>query len=201
MTISVRRSCPRRGAVLALVLTLASACATRDAETVRREDSSRTSRDSAAADAVGADTGVAIGAASSAASSGVELYPAALLRQVGDSLARGRTSGHTLGSRGTYQYLQIRRASSGVPEVHDRWIDVTIVQAGRGTLLSGGQVTGSHVEAPGEHRGGTIVGGASRPVAAGDLMVIPAGVPHQFQITTGDSLRYLTTKVLDRATH
>jgi mannose-6-phosphate isomerase-like protein (cupin superfamily) len=132
---------------------------------------------------------------------GVELYPASRLRQVGDSLARGQTTGHMLGSHETYQYLQIRRTTSGVPEVHDRWADVAIVQSGRGTLLSGGQVQDGHVESPGEHRGGTIVGGTARPVAAGDLIVIPAGVPHQYQIASGDSLRYLTTKVLDRAGH
>jgi mannose-6-phosphate isomerase-like protein (cupin superfamily) len=144
----------------------------------------------------------AVGAAAPVgADRAVEIYPAARLREVGDSLARGRTTGHMLGSHETYQYLQIRRGSSGGPEVHDRWADVAIVQSGRGTLLSGGQVRDSHVESPGEHRGGTIVGGTARPIAAGDLIVIPAGIPHQYQIASGDSLRYLTTKVLDRASH
>ena len=128
----------------------------------------------------------------------VEYYTAALLAHVGDSLSRGSTTGHTLGAHPDYQYLQIRRNRSGVPEVHDRWTDVTVVQAGRGTLLSGGRVSGSRVESSGEHRGGTIAGGTSRPVAAGDLMVIPAGVPHQYTIAAGDSLRYLTVKVRGR---
>lgn len=127
--------------------------------------------------------------------SAVEYYTAALLAHVGDSLARGRTTGHTLRAHPTFTYLQIRRASSGVPEVHDRWTDVTLVQAGHGTLLSGGRVNGSRLETPGEHRGGTIVGGASRPVGAGDLMIIPAGIPHQYMIPAGDSLRYITVKV------
>ena len=75
---------------------------------------------------------------------------------------------------------------------------MTVVQAGRGTLLSGGRVEGSHLETAGEHRGGTITGGSSRPVGAGDLMIIPAGVPHQYMIGPGDSLRYLTVKVRER---
>lgn len=125
----------------------------------------------------------------------VEHYTAAQLAHVGDSLSRGSTTGHTLRTHPTYQYLQIRRNRSGVPEVHDRWTDVTVVQAGRGTLLSGGHVSGSRLEAPGEHRGGTIVSGTPRPVGAGDLMIIPAGVPHQYMIAPGDSLRYLTVKV------
>jgi mannose-6-phosphate isomerase-like protein (cupin superfamily) len=125
----------------------------------------------------------------------VEYYTAAALARVGDSLARGSSRGHMLRSHGSYQYLQIRRATSGVPEVHDRWTDVTVVQAGRASLLSGGQISGSHVETPGEHRGGTIAGGRSRPVGPGDLMIISAGIPHQYVIARGDSLRYITIKV------
>jgi mannose-6-phosphate isomerase-like protein (cupin superfamily) len=180
MTVNLRRS--QQQLIVSLVLALCGACGARDAEAVPRDDS-----------------GGAPGAASPASGQGVELYPAAQLNHVGDSLARTGRTGHMLGSHDSYQYLQIRRASSGVPEVHDRWIDVAIVQAGRGTLLSGGRVAGSHVESPGEHRGGSIVGGTARPVAAGDLMIIPAGIPHQYQIATGDSLRYLTTKVLEPA--
>ncbi len=129
-------------------------------------------------------------------STGLEYYSAATLSHVADSLSHGSSTGHRLGDHGTYQYLMIRRPRSGGPEVHDRWTDVTVVQAGRGTLLSGGHVSGDHVESPGEHRGGTIQGGTSRPVGAGDLMIIPAGMPHQYLIAAGDSLRYITLKVL-----
>jgi beta-galactosidase beta subunit len=90
-----------------------------------------------------------------------------------------------------------RRAANGVPEVHDEWIDVTWVQAGRASILTGGRVTGSHMESPGEHRGGRIVGATERPLAPGDLFVIPAGTPHQFLVATGDSIRYVTIKVRD----
>jgi mannose-6-phosphate isomerase-like protein (cupin superfamily) len=129
-------------------------------------------------------------------SEGFEYYTAAALNHIADSLSHGASTGHRLGDHRTYQYLQIRRPRNGVPEVHDRWTDVTMVQSGHATLLSGGTVNGSHVESPGEHRGGTIVGGSSRPVVAGDLMIIPAGMPHQYLIASGDSLRYLTIKVV-----
>ena len=83
----------------------------------------------------------------------------------------------------------------GGRESHDRWADVTFVQAGRGALFSGGRVLGGSVSAPGEHRGGMIVGGTRQQVGAGDLFVVPAGVPHQFLIARGESLRYVTVKV------
>ena len=125
----------------------------------------------------------------------VELYPATLLARIGDSLSRGRATGSTLNRHPTFFYIEGRRVSTGVPEVHDGWTDIALVQAGHATLLTGGRVDGSHVESPGEHRGGNIIDGTSRPVGAGDLLVIPAGTAHQFMISTGDSLRYLTVKV------
>jgi mannose-6-phosphate isomerase-like protein (cupin superfamily) len=178
-----------------------AACQTKDVQSVNAADTLDvgTQPPSAVrdADTSATDAGALVGV-SSARDGGVEYYTAAVLAHVGDSLARGSSSGHMLRSHPSYQYLQIRRGKSGVPEVHDRWTDVTMVQAGRASLLSGGQVSGSHVEAPGEHRGGTITGGSSRPVGAGDLMIIPAGIPHQYVIAPGDSLRYVTVKVLAR---
>jgi mannose-6-phosphate isomerase-like protein (cupin superfamily) len=164
-----------------LPLVVLGACRTNDAEDVKRADTPAI----VASPAQGAHD-----------SAGVEYYTAAALAHVGDSLARGSSSGHMLRAHDSYQYLQIRRGKSGVPEVHDRWTDVTVVQAGRASLLSGGRVSGSHVETAGEHRGGTIAGGTARPVGPGDLMIIPAGIPHQYVIAPGDSLRYLTVKVL-----
>jgi mannose-6-phosphate isomerase-like protein (cupin superfamily) len=134
---------------------------------------------------------------SSAASSGVDYYSARELARVADGLAHGSTTGRVFGKRHALQYVEVRRAASGTPEIHDRWLDVTIVQAGKGSLLTGGQVEGGVLESPGEHRGGTIRGGARRAIGPGDLVIIPARTPHQYEIAAGDSLRYLTVKVLD----
>jgi mannose-6-phosphate isomerase-like protein (cupin superfamily) len=178
------------GAVAALLAMIVGGCTTRDAESVRRSDSTLV------ASPIDPATDAPIPASASArGAKGVEYYEAALLRHIGDSLAATPRTGHSIGAHPTFQYLQIRRGSSGVPEVHDAWIDVTMVQSGRATLRSGGRVVGSRLQSPGEHRGGTIEGGSTRPVGAGDLMVIPAGIPHQYEIGRGDSLRYLTVKV------
>jgi hypothetical protein len=126
----------------------------------------------------------------------VALYSAAQLARVAEELAKGSTTGRTIGGHPTYRYVVARRVASGEPEVHDGWIDVTIVQAGRATLLTGGRVDGGRLASAGEHRGGTIAGGARHAVASGDLFVVPAGIPHQFLVAQGDSLRYLTLKVI-----
>jgi mannose-6-phosphate isomerase-like protein (cupin superfamily) len=122
---------------------------------------------------------------SSRGADSVEFFSAALLAK----------TARTVASHPSYQLVESRRIESGVPEVHDNWIDVAIVQSGRATLLVGGRVQGGQLASPGEHRGGSIIGGMQRPITPGDLFTIPAGVPHQYLIPRGDSVRYLTIKV------
>lgn len=131
----------------------------------------------------------------SADSSSVEVYPAAKMSSIAAELAQTGSSGRTFGGHPAFHYVESRRVASGTPEIHDDWTDVTLVQAGRATLLTGGRVTGGALESAGEHRGGTIVGGAPRPITAGDMVIVPPGTPHQFQLGSGDSIRYLTIKI------
>ena len=130
-----------------------------------------------------------------AAGGDIELYPASQLARIAGALANGSTTARTFCGHPTLQCVEARRTASGVPEVHDRWIDVTMVQAGRAIVLTGGRVTGDRLASPGEHRGGTIVGGVPHSIAAGDLVIVPAGIPHQYQVAPGDSVVYLTIKV------
>ncbi len=124
----------------------------------------------------------------------VALYPAAELARMAAALGHGST-GRTLGAAPTFSYIQGRRTATGEPERHERWTDVAYVQAGRAAVLTGGSMRGGRQVSPGEERGGTIVGGTSRPIAAGDLLVIPAGIPHQYRLALGQTLTYLTIKV------
>ncbi len=182
-----RRHSPVRTRAVALVLALgAGAC--------RRADVPGAAGTRAGDAAITPATAAALGATSSSQGSGIEFYPAAQLARMAASL--GSSTGRTFGDQPTYKYIEGRRTADGVPEVHDRWIDLALVQAGRAVLLAGGRVEGGRLESPGEHRGGTIVGGTEHPIAAGDFCVIPAGVPHQYRVAPGDTLRYLTIKVV-----
>jgi len=132
---------------------------------------------------------------SSRSSARVEYYPSAGLGALATKLGGGAPTAKSFSKHSGFIAIQIRRTATGEPEVHDAWTDVTIVQSGRASLLTGGTVQGGRIEAPGEHRGGTISGGKPYPLAAGDVIIVPAGVAHQFEIARGDSLRYLTIKV------
>lgn len=82
----------------------------------------------------------------------------------------------------------------GRPAVHPAEAEYAIVLEGAGTLISGGTLV-----APVENRadlveGERIEGGTTRPLRPGDVVLLPAGVPHWFGIT-GDRLVLLGTKL------
>jgi mannose-6-phosphate isomerase-like protein (cupin superfamily) len=111
-------------------------------------------------------------------------------------LASGTKTGDIFLTRPGVQLVESRRVHDGSVEVHEEWADVTYVQAGHATIVTGGDVRGAAaLPARGEHRGGEIVGGTSHEVGPGDVLLVPAGVPHQFRVAADDSIRYLTIKV------
>lgn len=70
----------------------------------------------------------------------------------------------------------------GKPAVHPSQAEYAIVIEGSGTLVSGGSLVDRHVVRPGLTEGSAITGGTTRPLAAGDVLLIPAGVPHWFGV-------------------
>jgi mannose-6-phosphate isomerase-like protein (cupin superfamily) len=87
------------------------------------------------------------------------------------------------------------REKNGVVEVHEKLVDVLVVQSGEATLVAGGEVIGSRTTAPGEIQGDSIKGGVSNKVSTGDVIHIPAGVPHQFFVEPGKQITYFVVKV------
>ncbi|MEZ5398622.1 MAG: hypothetical protein R2729_03075 [Bryobacteraceae bacterium] len=87
------------------------------------------------------------------------------------------------------------RDKDGIPEVHEKVTDIFVIQSGAAELLVGGKVTGGKETAPGEIRGGRIEGGVRKPVAAGDVVHIPADTPHQFFVAKGKEVSYFVVKV------
>ena len=91
-------------------------------------------------------------------------------------------------------YLAVRRTESSGTEVHARWDDIVIVRAGRGALLVGEQMIGGRTLSVGEHRDGTIVKPAQYVLSPGNIVRVPAGVPHSFVVQPGTALEYLLIK-------
>lgn len=82
----------------------------------------------------------------------------------------------------------------GRPAVHPAEAEYAIVLEGSGTLVSGGAMADPKVSNANLVEGSRIEGGATRPLGPGDVILIPAGVPHWFGIT-GDRLVLLGIKL------
>jgi quercetin dioxygenase-like cupin family protein len=82
----------------------------------------------------------------------------------------------------------------GRPAVHPAEAEYAIVLEGSGTLVSGGTLADPKVKNANLTEGSQIEGGATRTLGPGDVILVPAGVPHWFGIT-GDRLILLGIKL------
>lgn len=96
---------------------------------------------------------------------------------------------------GKFKIHASRREAPGQAEVHDDETDIIYVTAGAATFVTGGTVVDGKETAPGETRGASIRDGETRRLTKGDVIVVPAGVPHWFQAVDGP-LTYYVVKVL-----
>ena len=87
------------------------------------------------------------------------------------------------------------RNGNGEPELHETLADLLLVRSGEGTVLIGGKMVGGNSTGPGEVRGKSIEGGKKYPIAAGDVLYIPANVVHQFQVEPGKSFTAMVVKI------
>jgi len=114
-------------------------------------------------------------------------------RHVAASFAKGAVLYDGADGR-NYMIHTSRRDHDGMAEVHARDTDIIYVTGGTATLVTGGSVVGGQATAPDELRGREIAGGTARELRAGDVVVVPNGVPHQFQ-GVQQAFTYYTVKV------
>jgi len=136
--------------------------------------------------------------------SAVEYFSSAQVHDgvAGAAEAPDQTAGRLLSNRGHYLSVAVRRDRTGEVELHELWDDVMVVKEGGGTLVYGGRLAGARETEPGENgagpgewRGGTISDGTVQSVSAGDLVIVPAGVPHQVRVPPDGSITYLIIKI------
>jgi mannose-6-phosphate isomerase-like protein (cupin superfamily) len=87
------------------------------------------------------------------------------------------------------------RDKSGLAEVHENQTDIMVIQNGEATLEVGGEVTNPKTIRPGEIQGTAIKDGVKKSLGSGDVVHIPAGMPHQFFLEPGKQITYFVVKV------
>lgn len=93
-----------------------------------------------------------------------------------------------------YTMLAFRRRSGG-GELHQNFADIFYILDGHARVVTGGQLVDQKTTAPGEIRGKSVEGGTEQELRAGDVVHIPAGMPHQMLLKEGDSITYFVVKV------
>jgi mannose-6-phosphate isomerase-like protein (cupin superfamily) len=112
-----------------------------------------------------------------------------------DKVAEALAKGGNLVKAPDLTVLGSYRNSSGQVEVHDKETDVFYVIDGGATFVTGGTMVGGKTSGPGQIRGTDIQGGQIHHLIKGDVIVIPAGIPHWFKEVPA-SISYYVVKVL-----
>ncbi|MEO8051277.1 MAG: cupin domain-containing protein [Acidobacteriota bacterium] len=76
------------------------------------------------------------------------------------------------------------RAAIGPSSVHTKYAEMFVVVDGSATLMTGGKLVNEKQN--GDNFSGTAIeGGSSRPVAKGDVVIVPPNTPHWFSKING----------------
>jgi len=93
--------------------------------------------------------------------------------------------------------IALRRKNGGA-EIHENYADFFFVVQGSAKLLTGGTVLDGKSVSPGEIRGKSVVNGVETTLNQGDIVHIPATVPHQLLLPEGGTFLYFVIKVKDK---
>jgi hypothetical protein len=121
----------------------------------------------------------------------LEKHDQELSKHVGED----HSSRETLADYQSHRFRMLYRDADGNPEQHDAIIDIVYVKSGEGTLVLGGTMAGRRTTGPGESVGTRLDGGERHPLGAGDIVHIPAGIPHSFLVPPGKHITYVLLKI------
>jgi mannose-6-phosphate isomerase-like protein (cupin superfamily) len=129
-----------------------------------------------------------------------KLWTPANLKQVGKELTaklspQGLAS-QKLADMGNYNFGLALRNQSGSAEIHANMADIFVIQSGEADLVTGGTVVDPTNSSATEVKGAAIKGGTEQHVVAGDVLTIPAGMPHQMKVAPGKEVLYMAIKVV-----
>ena len=127
---------------------------------------------------------------------GVVYWSASELKSYEKSLAANlnaqKVGSEKLRDFGNHSAWIAHREGNGLAEWHESDVDIFVVLAGEATLILGGEIIGRK---PGEVNGTSIRGGVEYKLGAGDVVRLPAKMPHQMLVQPGRQIDYFVVKV------
>ena len=130
----------------------------------------------------------------------VRIWTSKEIHSTADALSKKldaiKYAGEPQGTDGNRTFSIAHREGSGQAEIHDAVADILVISEGQITFVYGGTIVDGKTSAPGETRGSGITGGTEVNLGPGDIMHIPAKIPHQFKLAPGAKLTYFVAKVV-----
>ena len=111
--------------------------------------------------------------------------------QVTEALAKGKS----LVTAPNLSVSGAHRTGPGQVEVHDKETDILYVTDGDATFVTGGTMVGGKQSKANQWLGTEIQGGQIHHLTKGDVIVIPAGMPHWFK-EVPKAVSYYVVKVI-----
>jgi len=90
------------------------------------------------------------------------------------------------------------RSHSGGGELHENYADLFYILDGTATVVTGGELADRKAAGLGEVRGTAVNGGSRQDIKAGDVVHIPAGMPHQMLLPQGSTITYFVVKIQEK---
>jgi len=139
--------------------------------------------------------------ADQAGTGGVHVWRSADLIAKGAVLAQKldaqKVANEVIATEGNRTFMVAHREGSGIPEWHEKQADIIVISTGEITMVYGGTIVDAKVTAPGEMRGTSIQDGTEVRLGPGDVLHIPAKVPHQMKLAPGAKVTYFVAKVVE----
>ena len=130
----------------------------------------------------------------------VRVWKSADIDSKGAALAKKldaqKVASEVIATDGNRKFMVAHREGSGLAEIHDTEADIMVISKGQVTMVYGGAIVDGKTTAPGETRGPAIKGGTEVKLGPGDVLHIPAKVPHQMKLDPGSQVTYFVTKVV-----
>ena len=130
---------------------------------------------------------------------GFALWKASELKQHDAELSKHMADDHssreTLADYGDHRFRMLYRDADGNPEQHDAIIDIVMVQSGDGTLHDGRDDDRQARDEQRRMARHAARGGERHPLGPGDIVHIPAGIPHSFLVAPGGHITYVLLKI------
>jgi mannose-6-phosphate isomerase-like protein (cupin superfamily) len=130
---------------------------------------------------------------------GFSLWKAADLKAftatLGAKMGPSKTASQPLTSVGNYAFSVSHREGSGAVECHLTQADIFVIESGEASITVGGTLVDGKNRSATEMTATAISGGTEVKVGAGDVVTIPAKMPHQMKLEPGKEITYFVVKV------